>query len=76
MDTPDHSPDDLLDDFHASSYTFEGATKRVHVSGAGPAVIVMAEMPGISPHVARFARWVRPVTYTHLDVYKRQILHN
>ena len=28
-------------------------------AGTGPAVIVMAEMPGISPHVARFARWVR-----------------
>ena len=27
------------------------------VSGKGPAVIVMAEMPGIYPHVARFARW-------------------
>jgi len=29
------------------------------VTGDGPAVIVMTEMPGISPHVARFARWVR-----------------
>nr|GAJ36291.1 dienelactone hydrolase and related enzyme [Bradyrhizobium sp. DOA9] len=37
----------------------EGATKPVHVAGDGPAVIVMTEMPGISPHVARFARWVR-----------------
>src|SRR5829696_8546656 len=32
--------------------------------GAGPAVIVMAEMPGISPHVARFARWVRDARFT------------
>ncbi|NJS15359.1 MAG: long-chain fatty acid--CoA ligase, partial [Sphingopyxis sp.] len=39
--------------------TFLGQTKRVFVSGQGPAVIVMAEMPGIYPHVARFARWVR-----------------
>jgi dienelactone hydrolase len=31
----------------------------VHVAGRGPAVIVMTEMPGISPQVARFARWVR-----------------
>jgi Dienelactone hydrolase family len=29
------------------------------VAGRGPAVIVMSEMPGISPEVARFARWVR-----------------
>lgn len=39
--------------------TFDGITKRVHVTGHGPAVIVMPEMPGISPEVARFARWVR-----------------
>ena len=34
-------------------------TRVVYVAGNGPAVIVMAEMPGVSPHVARFARWVR-----------------
>ncbi len=39
-------------------------TKRVYVAGAGPAVIVMTEMPGISPHVARFSRWVREAGYT------------
>jgi dienelactone hydrolase len=27
-------------------------------------VIVMAEMPGISPHVARFSRWVRDAGFT------------
>ena len=27
-------------------------------------MIVMAEMPGISPHVARFARWVRDAGFT------------
>ena len=65
MDTPaPASHDDPLADFHARSYTFEGVTKRVHVSGVGAAVIVMAEMPGISPHVARFARWVRQAGFT------------
>jgi len=34
------------------------------VAGSGPAVIVMTEMPGISPHVARFARWVRDAGFT------------
>ena len=34
------------------------------MTGAGPAVIVMAEMPGISPHVARFSRWVRGAGFT------------
>ncbi|HSX62195.1 MAG TPA: dienelactone hydrolase family protein [Tahibacter sp.] len=58
------SEDDALDDFHARSCTLGGVTKRVYVSGSGPAVIVMAEMPGISPHVARFARWVRNAGFT------------
>ena len=38
--------------------------KAVHVAGSGPAVIVMTEMPGISPHVARFARWVRDAGFS------------
>src|SRR6202158_5497278 len=42
----------------------EGVTKIVHVAGSGPAVIVMAEIPGISPHVARFSRWVRDAGFT------------
>jgi dienelactone hydrolase len=57
-------PDDDLADFAAREVTLEGLTKRVYVAGSGPAVIVMAEMPGISPHVARFARWVRDVGCT------------
>ncbi len=51
--------DDPLDDFERTSRTFLDVPKTVYVSGKGPAVIVMAEMPGIGPHVARFARWVR-----------------
>jgi dienelactone hydrolase len=56
--------DDPLDDFKPREIALEGATKVVHVAGSGPAVIVMAEMPGISPHVARFARWVRDAGFT------------
>lgn len=56
---PSTSVDDPLADFDARMICLDGVTKRVYVSGQGPAVIVMAEMPGISPHVARFARWVR-----------------
>jgi dienelactone hydrolase len=56
--------DDPLADFDPQPITLEGATKVVHVSGTGPAVIVMAEMPGISPHVARFSRWVRDAGFT------------
>ena len=56
--------DDPLEDFEHREITLDGVTKQVHVAGAGPAVIVMAEMPGISPHVARFARWVRDAGFT------------
>src|ERR1700760_3856523 len=56
--------DDPLDDFARREITLDGVTKVVHVAGSGPAVIVMAEMPGISPHVARFARWVRDAGFT------------
>ena len=56
--------DDLLADFRRESFSFEGSSKAVYVAGAGPAVIVMAEMPGISPHVARFSRWVRDAGFT------------
>ncbi len=56
--------DDPLEDFAAREITLDGVTKVVHVAGEGPAVIVMAEMPGISPHVARFSRWVRDAGFT------------
>jgi dienelactone hydrolase len=58
------SGDDPLDDFDPRTITIDGVAKVVHVTGSGPAVIVMAEMPGISPHVARFARWVRDAGFT------------
>jgi len=56
--------DDPLDDFAGREITLDGMAKRVYVAGSGPAVIVMSEMPGISPHVARFARWVRDAGFT------------
>ncbi|MXN67144.1 dienelactone hydrolase [Stappia sp. GBMRC 2046] len=55
---------DPLTDFEVRQITLDGTTKRVYVSGKGPAVIVMAEMPGISPRIARFARWVRDAGFT------------
>lgn len=56
--------DDPLSDFERRSVTLDASTRAVYVAGVGPAVVVMAEMPGISPHVARFARWVRDAGYT------------
>jgi dienelactone hydrolase len=66
MPTPerDLTKDDPLEDFERRELTFHGQTKLVFVAGKGPAVIVMAEMPGIYPHVSRFARWVREAGFT------------
>jgi dienelactone hydrolase len=55
---------DALADFTPRAVTLLGVAKTVHVAGQGPGVIVMTEMPGISPHVARFARWVRDAGFT------------
>src|SRR5215470_2925333 len=64
MATRSMKVDDPLDDFAVREITLDGVTKKVNVAGQGPAVIVMAEMPGISPQVARFARWVRDAGFT------------
>src|SRR3989442_8436492 len=56
--------DDPLDDFARREITLDGVAKRVYVAGSGSAVILMTQMPGISPHVARFARWVRDAGFT------------
>lgn len=56
--------DDALADFLQRDVDVDGVEKKVYVAGAGPAVIVMAEMPGISPHLARFARWLVAAGFT------------
>ncbi len=48
----------MLSDYTPSEFTHEGATKPVYVRGHGPAVIVIHEIPGITPNVVRFADWV------------------
>jgi dienelactone hydrolase len=55
---------DPLEDFERRQITLLDRSKPVFVAGSGPAVIVMSEMPGISPHVARFARTVRDAGFT------------
>src|SRR5881296_3121426 len=64
MSTRNMSEDDKLEDFAAREIALDGVTKKVYVAGSGPAVIVMTEMPGISPQVARFSRWVRDAGFT------------
>jgi dienelactone hydrolase len=49
---------DPLDDFTQSEVTYDGDTKTVYRKGSGPAVIVISEIPGITPEVADFARRV------------------
>ena len=47
-----------LEGFEHSTFTFEGKTRDVYRAGSGPAVIVIAEVPGITPKVAEFGRRV------------------
>jgi dienelactone hydrolase len=49
---------DALADFESDSFTAEGRTRPLYRTGSGPAVIVMSEIPGITPRVAGFARQV------------------
>jgi dienelactone hydrolase len=50
--------------FDARALEFEGAERCVYRAGSGPAVIVMSEIPGITPQVASFARRVVEAGYT------------
>lgn len=56
--------DDPMDDFETTEFSHDGKTRTVFRKGTGPAVIVMTEMPGISPKVAQFARRVADLGLT------------
>ncbi|HYC00871.1 MAG TPA: dienelactone hydrolase family protein [Candidatus Limnocylindrales bacterium] len=64
MPQTDMTRPDPLDDFECRSVELLGRPKPVFVAGGGPAVIVISEMPGITPYVARFARWIRDAGFT------------
>ena len=49
---------DRLTDFTREPFTADGKTKDIYRLGSGPAVIVISEIPGITPKVADFARKV------------------
>ena len=53
-----------LDGFEEFSFTSEGASRSVYRRGSGPGVVVIHEIPGITPEVARFARWVAEDGFT------------
>lgn len=50
--------------FDANALEFAGAMRCVYRAGSGPAVIVMSEIPGITPQVAAFAQRVVGAGYT------------
>ena len=54
----------LLHDFESTSFTHHDTTREVFRLGDGPAVIVMEEMPGITPKVIEFARRVAGIGCT------------
>lgn len=56
--------DDDLHDFERSSFEHGGKRRDVFRKGSGPVVIVIAEMPGITPKVADFARQVAQIGCT------------
>jgi dienelactone hydrolase len=47
-----------LEGFTESTFTADGTTRSVYSAGTGPAVIVIHEMPGLTPNVAAFGRRV------------------
>ncbi|UDY37989.1 dienelactone hydrolase family protein [Dermatobacter hominis] len=53
-----------IDGFATEEFTFGGKTRRVFVAGEGPAVIVIEELPGITPAVIGFARKVVDAGFT------------
>jgi dienelactone hydrolase len=57
---------DRLDDFARFDFSHDGRSRPVYRKGEGPPVVVIHEMPGITPEVARFARRVAARGFTVL----------
>ncbi|MFI6051155.1 dienelactone hydrolase family protein [Streptomyces violascens] len=64
MNTDSGRHDDPISDFSRQLVDVDGVVKAVYVAGSGPAVVLMPEMPGISPDVLRMARWMRGAGFT------------
>ena len=61
MTTPTYDP---LSDFTTDSFTYQGKTKPLYRKGSGPGVVIIHEIPGITPQVADFARRVADAGFT------------
>jgi dienelactone hydrolase len=55
---------DALDGFKRETFSAGGTTRPLYRIGSGPAVIVISEMPGITPGVAGFGRTVAEAGFT------------
>jgi dienelactone hydrolase len=53
-----------LGSFEHSDFTADGETRVIYRTGSGPAVIVMSEIPGITPKVAEFGQRVADAGFT------------
>lgn len=62
--SPKTSPAQALADFEKSDFTHFGETRTIYRRGSGPAVIIIAEIPGITPKVLNFARKVADIGCT------------
>ena len=47
---------DALAAFTETEFSYDGSTRTVYRAGSGPGIVVMSEMPGITPNVAAFAQ--------------------
>jgi dienelactone hydrolase len=55
---------DTLSDFRREQFSAHGKTRDIYRMGSGPAVVVIAEIPGITPRVAEFGRKVAGIGCT------------
>ena len=46
----------LLDSWTAGEHTFEGTTHPTYRKGSGPGVVVIHEIPGVTPNVRAYSR--------------------
>lgn len=53
-----------LEGFSERTFTHDGKTKTVFWRGSGPGVVIMHEVPGITPQVAAFGRRVADAGFT------------
>jgi dienelactone hydrolase len=53
-----------LPGFDETTFTHDGATRTVYRRGTGPGVVIMTEIPGITPPVAAFAERVAAEGFT------------